>query len=201
VANAQVVGWNLTTLNPLLWERDGSTGQWNDVVDLDVAVCDCPDDWDLREAHDVNDSGWIVGWGGHNGQVRAFLLRPVDQCPADLDGDGDVDNQDLTLLLAHWTGNNFCSNCDDLCCSCLGDINLDCKVGIQDLTPLLGAFGFCPGFGKCADSSASAGFSLSLTQAVQVLGFESVASYQVWLAGARDEEAFVSAQVLVALLE
>ncbi len=34
-------------------------------------------EWTLREATAVNGSGQIVGWGEHNGQVRAFLLTPA----------------------------------------------------------------------------------------------------------------------------
>lgn len=32
--------------------------------------------WELVEAHDINENGWIVGWGRFDGQERAFLLKP-----------------------------------------------------------------------------------------------------------------------------
>ena len=32
--------------------------------------------WVLSEANGVNDAGQIVGYGTHNGDVRAFLLNP-----------------------------------------------------------------------------------------------------------------------------
>jgi uncharacterized membrane protein len=33
--------------------------------------------WDLRAAYDVNDAGWVVGYGSRNGTIRGFLLRPI----------------------------------------------------------------------------------------------------------------------------
>ena len=32
--------------------------------------------WQLVDATGINDAGWIVGWGIHNGVYRAFLLTP-----------------------------------------------------------------------------------------------------------------------------
>lgn len=32
--------------------------------------------WTIGTASAINDKGWIVGNGTHNGKVRAFLLRP-----------------------------------------------------------------------------------------------------------------------------
>jgi hypothetical protein len=32
--------------------------------------------WDLKEATGINDNGEIVGWGVHEGQIRAFKLTP-----------------------------------------------------------------------------------------------------------------------------
>ena len=54
--------------------------------------------WELWQANDINEEGWIVGWGRHNGEVRAFLLVPDDSASADLDvdtdGDGTIDDAD-----------------------------------------------------------------------------------------------------------
>jgi hypothetical protein len=54
-------------------------------------------------------------------------LEPAN--PADLNGDGSVDGQDLGLLLGNW-GNPG-----------LGDLNQDGTVDGQDLGILLGAWG------------------------------------------------------------
>jgi len=35
--------------------------------------------WNLFYAHDINDSGWIVGEGTHNGASHAFLLTPTPE--------------------------------------------------------------------------------------------------------------------------
>ena len=34
--------------------------------------------WVLEEARDINESGQIVGWGMHNGQLRAYLLTKLE---------------------------------------------------------------------------------------------------------------------------
>ncbi|HEY3242561.1 MAG TPA: DUF3466 family protein, partial [Phycisphaerae bacterium] len=48
--------------------------------------------WTLTEATDINDAGWIVGHGLHNGAERGFLLKPASAgCGADINCDGDVD--------------------------------------------------------------------------------------------------------------
>ncbi|MFG0253152.1 MAG: hypothetical protein ACF8NJ_09795 [Phycisphaerales bacterium JB038] len=59
------------------------------------------EDWLLEAAHDINDAGQIVGEGRYNGQRRAFLLTPMSTL-GDLDGDGDVDQADLGILLASY---------------------------------------------------------------------------------------------------
>jgi probable HAF family extracellular repeat protein len=38
--------------------------------------------WVLQAAHGINESGWIVGEGLHNGMPRAFLLRAGEAVPA-----------------------------------------------------------------------------------------------------------------------
>ena len=35
--------------------------------------------WMLSEATSINNHGWIIGTGTHNGHTRAFLLTPVKQ--------------------------------------------------------------------------------------------------------------------------
>lgn len=59
----------------------------------------------------------------------------ADPCPADLDGDGAVDVQDLFTLLSQW------GPCDG---ECTGDLDGNGAVDVQDLFILLSAWGQCP---------------------------------------------------------
>ncbi len=59
---------------------DGKTSAfiWNGsaMVNLNTLI-DSASDWDLQDAIAVNDAGWIVGSGFHNGVARAYLLMPA----------------------------------------------------------------------------------------------------------------------------
>ncbi len=82
---------------------------------------------------DINGDGWKDLVIGYSGQpcIRVFYARPP-ACPGDLDGDRDVDLQDLATLLS------------DFGCSapaCAGDLDRDGSVGLQDLALLLANFG------------------------------------------------------------
>jgi hypothetical protein len=35
--------------------------------------------WTLKSAYAINDLGWIVGYGTHNGQSRGFVLTPIPE--------------------------------------------------------------------------------------------------------------------------
>ena len=51
----------------------GNNIDLNDVIDQSLG-------WYLREARDINDNGWIVGYGiNPNGDRRAYLLTPVPE--------------------------------------------------------------------------------------------------------------------------
>ncbi|HRQ76773.1 MAG TPA: hypothetical protein PK098_12735 [Phycisphaerales bacterium] len=63
------------------------------------------------------------------------IARPA--CPADLNGSGNVDVQDLLILLGAW---GPCPKSD----VCLADLNYSGAVDVQDLLILLGAWGPCP---------------------------------------------------------
>lgn len=95
----------------------------------------------LLEAGGISGRGHIVGTGLlDGGEQHAFLLRSLDPCPADLDGDGCVEIQDLLMLLGVPWG-----SCPAPCPpSCPGDINGDCVVDVQDLLALLAGWGLCP---------------------------------------------------------
>jgi probable HAF family extracellular repeat protein len=77
-----------------LWESGQMPVDLNDYLVTD-------EDWLLETAHDINNAGQIVGSGRYNGQPRAFLLTPTATL-GDLDGDGDVDQADLGILLASY---------------------------------------------------------------------------------------------------
>ena len=131
-----VVGWNRTANTALLWKRD-SQGQWS-VEDLNELIgTHAQDDWDLREAHDINNSAWIVGWGLYDGDHRAFLLSTAKDCPWDLDFDGDVDTGDLLILLGNW---GYCPEGE----ICWSDIDMDGDVDTADLL-----FGLLAHWGEC----------------------------------------------------
>ncbi len=51
---------------------------WEDLVPSDLNSMISPDsNWVLIEAQSINNDGAIVGWGSHNGTLRAFLLVPT----------------------------------------------------------------------------------------------------------------------------
>jgi uncharacterized membrane protein len=95
--------------------------------------------WDLdmntsSGALGISDDGVIVGTGEFNGQVRAFAMIPVTaDCPADLDGDGNVGFGDLLAVLNAW---GACTGCDE-------DLDGDGIVGFSDVTTILAAWGPC----------------------------------------------------------
>ena len=52
------------------------------------------------------------------------IIDTCETCPADFDGDGDVDAADLAELLGAW------GSCPD---GCQEDLNFDCEVDAADL--------------------------------------------------------------------
>jgi hypothetical protein len=67
------------------------------------------------------------------GEVEDYtvIVAEGSSCPADLDGDGDVDTADLLYLLACWG-----TDC--------GDVDFDGDTDTADLLALLAAWGDCP---------------------------------------------------------
>ena len=128
----EVVGWNARLQRALLWENPGGS-TWT-ATDLNDAIPACSSDVELRQAHDVNDNGWIAAWGqvdpGTGIERHAYVLTPVGDEPADLDGDGTVGIVDFLQLLASW------GPCQPGVI-CWADINLDCTVSVQDFLMLL----------------------------------------------------------------
>lgn len=65
---------------------------------------------------------------------RSLQLAPPPYAPEDLNRDGDVNAQDLAILLAAW---GPCADCDG---GCAADFDGNCTVGATDLARLLDAF-------------------------------------------------------------
>ena len=159
----------------------------------------------LVEALDINDDGWIIARGASapGAPDRAYLLRRVESCPADLNGDGCAGVLDFLIILEKWTDpGEVCGDCEneDLCDACLGDIDLDCTVGAGDFLALLGNWGNCPGFGGCPGSSAASSSGLPLELAALGLGFKSLDDFEAWLADADANEAYGTLELLAVLM-
>jgi len=84
----------------------------------------------------LSSNGWLVLRAGDsvnsvNSIARIKLGDEAPSCPADLDGDGDVDGSDLATLLAQWGTAGS------------ADINGDGTVNATDLSSVLAAWGNC----------------------------------------------------------
>jgi len=93
-------------------------------------------DWgSLNGVSGVNDSGQLVGTGILAGGDSAVFLLDIGSATipdmGDADRDGDVDDDDLSLLLSTW------GPCDSPCFCCHGDLNGDYIVDDDDLSLLL----------------------------------------------------------------
>ena len=78
---------------------------------------------------------WIVGYGSLNGATQAFLLTPTPLYSlGDANGDGRVDINDLTVVLANYASTTNVS-------WSTGDFNDDGRVDINDLTIVLANYG------------------------------------------------------------
>lgn len=141
--------------------------------------------WNLIEATDISDDGWIVGVASSTDpgttERHAVLLRPI-VCRGDLNWDGEVDGADLAVLLSGWGA-----------MSAQGDINHDDEVDGADLAILLGNWGSTCEATGCGDEQ-------SVTQARQTqcrdelecslaaLGFEGVNGFKEWKATATEAQ-------------
>lgn len=95
----------------------------------------------ISEAFDISNTGLIAALGESGGNSAALLLKPVNTCPGDLDGDKQVGQSDLGLLLSAYgacpgePGYNAAA----------GLLGGNACVGQEDLGVLLGAYGMiCP---------------------------------------------------------
>lgn len=115
----------------------------------------------------------------------AAACVPDCPCPGDVDGDCDVDVPDLLALLAVWN-----MPCPD-CCNCNTDLDGDCVMSaVPDLLTLLADWG-------CGTHHLDS----ELAEALAEIGFADLAAYLLWLSGATDDEALISAQLLAEELD
>ncbi|MDY7108574.1 MAG: matrixin family metalloprotease, partial [Planctomycetota bacterium] len=83
----------------------------------------------------VEETFYYIRIGGYYGAegsgTMVISCEPDEQCPADFDGDGDVDTADLLYLLAAWGTPD-------------GDVDGDGDTDTADLLALLADWGDCP---------------------------------------------------------
>ncbi len=156
----QVVGWDDDTDQALLWEETASG--WT-VTDLNAEgiIRDYwreigGDEYFLWQALDINNDGWIVGWGDGEFDTEtpptlephAFLLTPVPECYHDLTGDSLVDINDIFAAQGQW------GECE-IGVLCSADVTFDGLVNIDDIFAILAAWGPCPGSKGSGNSNSS----------------------------------------------
>lgn len=113
---------------------------------------------------------------------RAVLLRAVPTaCVGDLNRDGTVGAQDVTMLLSYWCGGGYCPSP-----SPIADLNVDGQVGAADLGMLLNRWGSTCSWPQCATlvedvpASAIQRAMESVDFASELVGLGDFAGYRVW---------------------
>ncbi|MCP3904117.1 MAG: Zn-dependent exopeptidase M28 [Planctomycetes bacterium] len=83
---------------------------------------------------DNPDIDWPFALHAIRGSMATLIqLAGLAACPADVDGDGDVDFADLLDVIAAWGA----------CADCREDLDLNGVVGFSDVLVLIGAWGPC----------------------------------------------------------
>ena len=132
VANGTVAGQSVNgsgTARAVVWK--GSIADGYSIADLNTEI-PSGTGWDLTCAYGISSNGYIVGAGTTGGETEGFLLTPV--LPGDVNGDGRVDINDLTIVLANYgktAGMSWGT----------GDLVGDGTVDINDLTIVLANYG------------------------------------------------------------
>ncbi|MFO0786078.1 MAG: hypothetical protein U0573_07000 [Phycisphaerales bacterium] len=113
-------------------------GKWYDLRSL----ISLPSDVTLTLLLDINDLGQIVAAGKRGNTSRLFVLSQREACPADLNGDSLVDDQDYVIFVQAY--NNII--CPPSPAECPGDLNLDGVVDDADFQLFLLSYNLtnCP---------------------------------------------------------
>ena len=123
----QIVGTNVDAGHAALLEFISSN--WV-MTDLDDEIGTCSPAWTLLQAHDINDSGWIICVGSRLvdsvTKYHALLLIPYNPCPGDVTGNTCVDTDDLLAVINGW---GSCEQGE----ICWGDLTGNCVVDVDDL--------------------------------------------------------------------
>ncbi|MBX3378982.1 MAG: hypothetical protein KF805_02720 [Phycisphaeraceae bacterium] len=104
-------------------------GKWYDLRTL-VSL---PSNVTISLLLDINDAGQIVASGKRAGAPRLFVLTQRPYCPADLNGDGFVDDLDYPLFTQAYNA----STCPTPPTECPGDLNADGIVDDADFVLFL----------------------------------------------------------------
>ncbi len=113
-------------------------GAWYDIRSLTTL----PSDVTISLLLDINDLGQVLASGKRGNSQRLFVLSQREPCPADLNGDGMVDDADYTLFLAAYN----LTACPTPPAECPGDLNLDGAVDDTDFQLFLISYNLtvCP---------------------------------------------------------
>jgi hypothetical protein len=117
------------------WSLDGVeiAGQTNATIDL--SQLSIPAGGHTLSVHVVDSTLWVRDEAARDALMTRDLswqVEAVDQCPADLDGSGEVDVNDLLILIGVYGTNDPA-----------GDANGDGVVDTNDVLVLLAAWGAC----------------------------------------------------------
>ena len=106
------------------------------------------EDWVFNSVYGINSDGTVlVGSGTHNGVPRAWMITgfmPVQACPADLNHDSVVDDDDFVFFVNDYN----ILDCADpsMILWCPSDLTHDALVDDADFTVFAGAYNdlLCP---------------------------------------------------------
>jgi len=119
------------------WDRDAFIWtQDTGMLKLDTWLSDQGLDlsgWDLGSATGISDDGSVItGWGFGPGGIEGWIVTLEEDSPADINGDGAVDVNDLLMVISGWGPCGF---------FCPADINDDDVVNVLDLLMVIQDWG------------------------------------------------------------
>ena len=80
-----------------MWENHGGTNWTLLQLNADDAIGAGNDKWVIKQAHDINNNGWITAYGytGFGSGFASGVLKPLASCYADCNGDGALNLADF----------------------------------------------------------------------------------------------------------